>query len=177
MGLMIAPMLLLAAVDVHREGKAPMQPGATAFGAIADCQYCDVVRTSGRRYALSNEKLASCVDALNQMDLAYTIHLGDFIDRDWKSFDVVGPIFERLQMPHYHVLGNHDFSVADHLKKDVPSQMGMPSNYYDFSQDGWRYVILDGNDVSFHAYPKKSSLLRPRSVNSNRYHEVRVYAK
>jgi manganese-dependent ADP-ribose/CDP-alcohol diphosphatase len=92
----------------------------------------------------------------NTMDLDFVTHLGDFIDRDFKNFDVLNPIFDKLTVPKYHVLGNHDFSVADHLKKDVPAKLGMPAKYYDYEVKGWRYVVLDGNDVSFHAYPEGS---------------------
>ena len=130
--------------------------GDYTFGAIADCQYCDIQSTGLRRYALSIEKLANCVADFNTMDLAFVTHLGDFIDRDFASFDAVNPIFAKLKAPKVQVLGNHDFSVADHHKKDVPAKMGMLSKYYDFEKAGWRYVILDGNDVSFHAYPKDS---------------------
>jgi len=59
-------------------------------------------------------------------------------------------------MPNYHVLGNHDFAVENSLKKDVPKKMGLPSNYYEFEIKGWRYVVLDGNDISFSAYPPNS---------------------
>lgn len=127
-----------------------------AFGVIADCQYCAVEGSGVRKYSLSEEKLTKCVMHLNTMDLEYVVHLGDFIDRDFKSFDVVNPIYNQLKAPKYHVLGNHDFSVSDDLKKDVPLKMGLPSKYYDFEVKGWRYVILDGNDISFHAYPKYS---------------------
>lgn len=127
-----------------------------AFGAIADCQYCDVESTGLRRYALSKEKLADSVADFNTMDLAFVTHLGDFIDRDFASFDVVNPIYNQLEMPKYHVLGNHDYSVVDELKYEVPAKLGMPANYYDYEIKGWRYVVLDGNDVSFHAHPKGS---------------------
>lgn len=127
-----------------------------AFGVIADCQYCADQGTGERKYALSKDKLTKCVTHFNTLDLEYVIHLGDFIDRDFKSFDVLNPIYNQLQVPKYHVLGNHDFSVADDLKKDVPQKMGLASKYYDFKVKGWRYVVLDGNDVSFHAYPKDS---------------------
>jgi predicted MPP superfamily phosphohydrolase len=90
------------------------------------------------------------------MDLNYAIHLGDFIDRDWESFDIVSPIYNRLEMPHYHVLGNHDFSVPDEKKVEVVKKMGLPSDYYDFEIKGWRFVVLNGNDISFHAYPENS---------------------
>ena len=127
-----------------------------AFGAIADCQYCGLAGEGVRKYALSEQKLSECVAALNQLDLAYTIHLGDFIDRDWASFDVVSPIFAALAMPHYHVLGNHDFSVADEHKHAVPARLNMPGRYYQFTVKQWRYLVLDGNDISFHAHPEGS---------------------
>ncbi len=90
------------------------------------------------------------------MDLEYVIHLGDFIDRDFKSFDVVSPIYNQLKVPKYHVLGNHDFSVEDEKKKEVPQKLSMESRYYDFKVNGWRFIVLDGNDISFHAYPSNS---------------------
>ena len=130
--------------------------GSYSFGVIADCQYCKLAETGIRKYAKSNTKLAECVRHFNTMDLAYSIHLGDFIDRDWESFDVVNPIYNRLNMPHYHVLGNHDFSVVDEKKSAVIKKMGMPGAYYDFEVKGWRFIVLNGNDISFHAYPKDS---------------------
>lgn len=126
------------------------------IGVIADCQYCSDPGTGVRKYSMSVEKLNRCVDHLNTLDLAYVVHLGDFIDRDFESFDVVGPIYGRLEFARYHVLGNHDFSVADEKKKDVPQKLGLSSRYYDFAVKGWRFVVLDGNDISFHAHPKNS---------------------
>jgi len=127
-----------------------------SFGVIADCQYCSDPGSGVRKYAASEQKLKQCVDHFNSMDLEYVVHLGDFIDRDIKSFDVVAPIYNQLKMPKYHVLGNHDFSVADGEKKNIPQLLGIPSNYYDFSVKGWRFIVLDGNDISFHAYPENS---------------------
>ncbi|MDD7985397.1 metallophosphoesterase [Lentisphaera marina] len=137
------------------------------FGAIADCQYCNQKSKGVRKYTLSKQKLTECVDHLNTMDLDFVVHLGDFIDKDFKSFDEVLPIYNKLQSPHHQVLGNHDFDVADELKKDVPSKMGMPAKYYDFKKHNWRFIILDGNDLSFHAYPKESA----------QYKEAEVYYK
>ena len=127
-----------------------------SFGAIADCQYCVAPNKGVRKYSLSKDKLKSCVDVFNTLDLEYVVHLGDFIDRDFENFNVLIPIYNQLHVPKYHVLGNHDFSVADDLKKNVPSKMGLFSKYYDFEVKGWRYVVLDGNDISFHAYPEHS---------------------
>ena len=127
-----------------------------SFGIVADCQYNNVVGTTERKYSLSNSKLEKCVSHFNTMDLEYVIHLGDFIDRDFNNFEIVNPIYNGLKMPGYHVLGNHDFVVRDDLKKNVPQKMGLKSRYYDFEVKGWRFIVLDGNDISFHAYPQNS---------------------
>ena len=97
----------------------------------------------------SKEKLKKCVKHFNQEDLSFVIHLGDFIDRNFSSFDEILPIYNSLHAPGYHVLGNHDFEVADEYKELVPKKLGMPSKYYDFKIKNWRFICLDGNDLSF----------------------------
>ncbi len=144
-------LVALAIPSAHGE-----EPKPFTFGTIADCQYCDADTGGVRFYRNSPAKLEAAVKHLNTLDLEFTVHLGDFIDKDWESFDVVGPIYQSLKMPAYHVLGNHDFSVADDKKADVHRKLGMPARYYDFMVHGWRFVALDGNDVSFHGYPKDS---------------------
>ncbi|MBI2422658.1 MAG: metallophosphoesterase [Candidatus Hydrogenedentes bacterium] len=127
------------------------------IGAVADCQYCDYPDGGVRQYRRSVEKLRECVTHYNTLPLDYVVHLGDFIDRDWESFDVVLPITQALKHPLYHVLGNHDFSVPDGKKALVHEKLGMPSRYHDFAVGKWRFVITDGNDVSLHGWPKDSA--------------------
>lgn len=127
-----------------------------SFGAVSDCQYCDHPTRKNRHYRASTKKLTECVDHLNTMKLRYVVHLGDFIDRDFKSFDVVGPIFGRLKAEQRHVLGNHDFEVADKYKAKVPGRLGLKSRYYDFEENDWRFIVLDTNDISLYAYPKNT---------------------
>ena len=135
-----------------------------SFGVIADCQYCDANTGGVRQYRDSPAKLRASVDQLNQEDIEFSVHLGDFIDKDWKSFDVVEPIYQSLKKPAYYVLGNHDYSVADDKKALVHTRLGMKSRYYDFTVKGWRFVALDGNDISFHAYPVDSDEYRAASA-------------
>lgn len=131
-----------------------------SFGVIADCQYCNVKvpKTAARQYALSPAKLTECVEQLNRLELRFVVHLGDFIDRDFKSFADVVPIYDMLKADRYHVLGNHDFSVADEYKAKVPAALGLKSRYYQFRYQGYRFIALDGNDVSLHAYPASDPL-------------------
>jgi len=118
------------------------------FGVIADCQYCDCPSTSQRFYRNSPAKLKACVTEFNKHDLSFVVHLGDYIDKDFASFDTLQPIMDQLNTPLRQVLGNHDFSVAESLKKQVPKRMGLKKRYYSFSIQGWRFIALDGNDLS-----------------------------
>jgi len=127
-----------------------------SFGVVADAQYCDQDPKGSRYYRSSIKKLAASVEDFNRQDLAFVIHLGDFIDARFESFDRLLPIYDALEMPHFHVLGNHDFDVADDKKSAVPTKLGMPGRYYDFGFDGFRFIVLDGNDVSLYANPEGS---------------------
>jgi len=148
--------LIAIATDQSGGMDRPPETSEFAFGVIADVQYCDAEPSGTRYYRASKEKLSQCVTSLNEVDLAFVIHLGDLIDRDAESFDAIVPVFNRLRPPRYHVLGNHDFSVAADRLNDVPGMLGMRDRYYSFSAHGWRFVVLDGNDLSLVARPKGS---------------------
>jgi len=123
-----------------------------SFGVITDVQYCDCNAEGERVYRESPQKLKTCVNHLNQMDLDFVIHLGDLIDQSVDSFDAILPILARLKAPVYHVLGNHDYEVDDTQKSEVPQRLHMPAPYYDFVIGAWRFVVLNGNDLSLSAY-------------------------
>ncbi|MEZ5044813.1 MAG: metallophosphoesterase [Saprospiraceae bacterium] len=132
-------------------------PDTLTFGVIADCQYCHCPATTQRFYKLSPGKLTACIAEFNQHELAFAVHLGDYIDRNFESFDTLQPIINQLKTPLKQVLGNHDFSVEERLKKKVPKRMGMKHRYYSFKESQWRFIVLDGNDLSTFATfaPKK----------------------
>lgn len=133
---------------------APGKPsaGALRIGAIADCQYADQEDNGRRLYRRSPDKLRAAVEDLDAARPAFTVHLGDFIDQGWESFNVVEPLYQSLAAPALHVLGNHDFAVDDARKAVVPARMGIPQRYRDFVHSGWRFVLLDTNDLSLHAF-------------------------
>ncbi|MHB0955436.1 MAG: metallophosphoesterase [Pirellulaceae bacterium] len=148
---------LFALITSEGEAKELAQEHAGfAFGVIADAQYCDAEPAGTRHYRASPKKLSECVNVLNQLNLAFVIQLGDFIDRDLQSCEVLLPIFNRLKAPGYHVLGNHDFVVTADQVTDIAAMLGMQDRYYQFRTHGWRFVVLDGNDLSLIARPKGS---------------------
>ncbi|MCV6630821.1 MAG: metallophosphoesterase [Flavobacteriaceae bacterium] len=130
--------------------KAPERP-LFEIGVVADCQYCDCAATEKRFYKKSAARLQAAIDTLNQHQLAFGIHLGDFIDKDFASFDTVLPIWKQWETTTYHVLGNHEFSVADSLKPKILPKLGMQLPYYSFVYDHWRFLVIDGTDLSMYA--------------------------
>ena len=123
----------------------PAEPAPFRFGVMADVQYADTDTVGSRHFRQSLELLEQCVADLNGRDLAFTIQLGDIIDRGEESLDRVLSVFQRLKMPRHHVLGNHDFAVS---RPALLARLGMARGYYHFSHGKWRFVILDGTDVS-----------------------------
>ncbi len=160
-------LIILAISACKKDQKNDNQSPLFSFGLIADCQYCDETGTGQRKYDQSPEKLRQSVSQLNKFDLEFTMHLGDFIDKNWASYDTVLPIYNRLKDPHFFTLGNHDFSVADSLKGKVLEKLNMKAPYYDMLINGWRFIILNGNDISLYAYSK----------TSNKYAEAEAYRK
>lgn len=129
-----------------------------SFGVIADAQYCDCEPAIGRYYRNSTQKLDEALQKLNQRDLAFILDLGDLIDRDFHSFDDILKVYEESKFRVYRTLGNHDFSVADAQKTKVAHRLELdPAAYYDFVYLGWRFIVLNGNEVSTFAHPQGSA--------------------
>jgi hypothetical protein len=126
------------------------------FGIVADPQYAPVVPNlkSNRYYANSLWKLSEAIDTLNKQDLQFVATLGDIIDRHWESFSHVLPLYDKLDHKSVLLLGNHDYDIAAEYLDSVLRTTGLEKAYYDFAGGGYRFIVLDGNDVSLFAPPK-----------------------
>ncbi|MDL2402272.1 metallophosphoesterase [Rhizobium mayense] len=126
------------------------------FGVVADPQYAALEPNLAlNRYpAKSLAKLEEAIAEFNRHDLAFVVTLGDIIDGNWESFDAVLPIYETLRHERHFLLGNHDFAVAPEHLTNVAARVGMPLAYYDFARAGYRFIALDGNEISLFAPPE-----------------------
>lgn len=127
-----------------------LQGSKVYFGIVADLQYCDAPSFKNRYFRNSPDKLKKATVEFNKQNLDFVINLGDLIDRDWQSYNEILPLFENIKAPVYHVLGNHDFEVEDQYKPDAHKKLGL-RKYYDFSMENWRFIVLDGNEISTYA--------------------------
>ncbi len=149
--------LSTAAASVSRSAAQPADTSLLSFGLTTDVQYADAAPQGERHYRESIPKLKAAVADLAKEKLPFTLHLGDAIDRDFSSFATILPLFEPLGHPVRHLLGNHDFTVAESDKGRVTTTLGMPSDYYAFRSSGVKFVMLDTNEVSTYKHPEGSA--------------------
>ncbi|TYI90359.1 hypothetical protein E1A91_D03G116200v1 [Gossypium mustelinum] len=162
-----------------------------AFGVITDVQYADIPNGHSflgvpRFYRHSMLVLQRAVKSWNNnKNLNFAIHFGDIVDgkcpKD-QSLNAVKKVvdeFENFKGPVYHMIGNH---CLYNLPRDkllpllkIPNLDGGRA-YYEFSPaPGYRFVVLDGYDISAigwpHDHPKTLEalkFLRERNPNSDK---------
>lgn len=146
-------LFLLALQSLFSQSKKPL----FTFGVVADVQYADQENSGTRHYRLSPQKLAEAVEVFNQQKVDFVISLGDFIDKNFSSYDTLDPIVKKLKMPLRFVLGNHEFSVKEEEKDKILEKEYLKDPYYSFDKKGWRFIVLNGNDISLYANVKGSA--------------------
>ena len=152
-GFLKATLLAAAAPAIVR---GAVQSGFE-IGLVADAQFADIADKGTRFYRNSLKKLGDAVEHFNGRNLDFCAHLGDLIDREWRSFDEITRPLAASRHRWHHLLGNHDFDVLDELKAKVPGRLGMEQRYRFFDHREFRFVILDTNDVSTYAHAAGSA--------------------
>lgn len=84
---------------------------------------------------------------------------GASVSRQEQALRSVLEIFEGLNRPIYHLIGNH--CLYCHQRPVLNRELGIdlfqdaaPHSYYAVTPaQGWRFVVLDGYDVSFLGWP------------------------
>ncbi|MBF0313588.1 MAG: metallophosphoesterase [Oligoflexia bacterium] len=151
-------LLLCGHLHFHAVAKAEDERPLFSFGLLTDIQVPSPEKIGNSAYEKYLNKLKIAVEAFNASNVEFVIQLGDLVNEDIHNLDIVLNEWNKLNKPNFHVLGNHDFCVEDQEKTLIVPKLQMPGRYYDFSsQDGsYRFLVLDGNDLSIGAYPKNS---------------------
>ena len=79
----------------------------------------------------------------------FVIENGDFVDgkdhRSKETFMEANELFSKINTPRYHVLGNHE--TRGFVKQEwLNDLVGYEKPYYYFDQNGYRVIVLDGNN-------------------------------
>ncbi len=147
------------------------------IGLVADPQYENKEPSINRYYKESVWKLKEAVDSFNYYKLDFVQTLGDVINGQWESFDSILPVYKNLdrKIENYHLLGNHEFAIDKQYLNRIVEKLGMPANYYSYSKNEWRFIVLDGTDyssVSLPLHPDHEMQLkeyREAVIHSNNY--------
>jgi len=145
-------LIFLFSIAIHPQNKND-KPIFT-FMVVTDIQYKDAANAGSRHYRQSLGKLKECVQKADSIKPDFIVHLGDFIDGNFASYDSVLAIWNKLTIPKYLVMGNHDYNVEDKYKLRIYSKLGLdkiPNGkaYYDFTDKNWHFIVLNGNDMSY----------------------------
>jgi predicted phosphodiesterase len=130
--------------------------GTVRFGIVTDCHYADADTVGTRYYRDSLDKLAECVEVMNDQKVDFIVELGDFKDqnsppdkrRTLSYLRAIENMFCKFNGPTYHVLGNHDtdsISKAQFLANIENTGISPTRSYYSFDYKGLHFVVLDSN--------------------------------
>jgi manganese-dependent ADP-ribose/CDP-alcohol diphosphatase len=148
--------LLFVVECIHVCGQPSDGVPLFSFGLVADVQYADAEQWGKRDYRGSLKRLEAALEILNSHHLAFIVHAGDLIDRDYRSFQAPMSIFGRSKAPVHFVIGNHEFAVGDSLKKSVRKKLNNPRGYYAFREGKMQFILVDAMDVSLLGSQKNS---------------------
>jgi predicted phosphodiesterase len=162
-------LLTLLSWDSSGQGIKPVR-----IGLFTDCQYCNCPESGKRNYKLSLVKLDSCVSLFNSMQLDGVFHLGDMIDHDVRSYDSVLPRFSKINAPLHLLLGNHDYMIKSRYKAGLLDRIGIKEEHYIVDLGTWRFIILNGDDLSFTAPQNKKQKQERQDMVNDQYSQLRM---
>ncbi|MEI6520560.1 MAG: metallophosphoesterase, partial [bacterium] len=119
-----------------------------AFGIFADLHYSNE-DDGDRLRTLSLQKMIEAIEFFKKSNVDFIINLGDTIDlaesmdAERKLCKEINDALSTINVPIYHVIGNHD--VAMFSKQEFLHEMKMQNSYYSFNCNGINFCILDGN--------------------------------
>jgi predicted phosphodiesterase len=144
------------------------------IGILTDCQYCNCPSLGNRNYTLSLSKLDACVSTLNSQHLDAIFHLGDMIDHDYASYDSILPRFEQFRPKVNLLLGNHDYMIKKRYKDGLLERIGIKEDHYCVDIDSWRFIVLNGDDLSFTAPQDKDKKQERQDMVNDQYSQLHL---
>jgi predicted phosphodiesterase len=132
----------------------PAKGKGLRVGLVSDTHYADRDPMGTRYYRESISKFQECVDKMNEAQVDFMVHIGDFKDEDAEPTEArtlqyvrdLETVYAQFSGPRYHVLGNHDIdSISKEQFLGLVENTGIDSSasYYSFDNGGFHFVVLD----------------------------------
>lgn len=127
---------------------------ALRVGLVSDTHYADRDPAGIRFYRESMAKFQECVNRMNEEQVDFMVHVGDFKDEDPEPTEArtlnflrdLESTYAQFNGPRYHVLGNHDLdsiSKKQFLDNVENSEVDPSASYYSFDKQDFHFIILD----------------------------------
>ncbi|MEI6652610.1 MAG: metallophosphoesterase [Chlorobiaceae bacterium] len=123
------------------------------FGIITDIHFSTENETAAA--VTTAAELRACLDDWQRHDIDFLLQLGDQIKgsdgyKD-EEFRQVSSILNTFHGTIHHVLGNHCLALP---RQTLMASLGLQTPFYAFTIRGFRFLVLDGMDVSVLRIPE-----------------------
>ncbi len=123
------------------------------FGIITDIHF-STTSDPAAAFTTAAELLGWIKNCKNN-DVDFLFQLGDLIkgsdNHNQEELRRASSILKEFPGTSYHVIGNHCLALP---RKKLLNALGMPAPYYSFALKGFRFIVLDGMDLSIHNEPE-----------------------
>ena len=151
--------------DTPAEPEAPQTPApvkSVTIGIFTDAHYAHKDNSNGRYYTASKQKVKDAVDTFNAQSVDLAVSLGDIVDNEYEYYGDIAAYVDKLNMPKYQVLGNHDFinPFSEDQQNAALKQIGVKERYFSVVKEPFRLIFLDGSDIAMYSHPVASEEYR-----------------
>jgi 3',5'-cyclic AMP phosphodiesterase CpdA len=123
------------------------------FGIITDIHFS--TENEPAAAAKTAADLSACLDCWQRNDIDFLVQLGDQIKgsdtHKEEEFRQVSSILNIFSGTIHHVLGNHCLALP---RQTLMTALGLQTPFYAFTIRGFRFIVLDGMDVSVLRIPE-----------------------
>ncbi len=107
-------------------------------------------------------RISSFIDSMKIAKPDFIVELGDFGIPD-ERYEPYFDIWNSFPGPKYHIIGNHEMDGGTSMEEAL-AYRGMKNSYYTFSQNGFLFIVLDGNDKEYPEQKGYRSFIGPKQV-------------
>ncbi len=108
-------------------------------------------------------RITTFIDSMKIAQPDFIVELGDFGIPDERYAPYFG-IWNSFPGPKYHIIGNHEMDGGTTMEEALAYRK-MENSYYSFSQNGFLFIVLDGNDKEYPEQKGYRSFIGPEQVD------------